>query len=373
MRITFVLPDLNLTGGTRVLAEYASRLRARGHDVLVVSTPLPATPLQRRVKSLLRGEGWPRQTKGPSHFDGKDIPIRELNRHRDVTDADVPDADVVVATWWATAAGVASLSARKGVKFIFSQGYEVLPGERNPDIDSVWRMPLRKIVVSRWLAELARTRFGDNNVAIVPNAVDSSQFYAPPRARGTPPTVGFVYSTCGFKNCAVIHDAVELARQRIPALRIVSFGVERPDRSLSLPLGCEFEFRPSPDRLRELYASCDGWLWAGNGEGFGLPLLEAMACRTPVIATPSGAAPELLAEGGGVLVKPESPSDMADAIVRLCGLPESAWRAMSDAALATATRYTWDDATGLFEAALCAAVTRAERGEVAGRESRVGR
>ena len=33
-------------------------------------------------------------------------------------------------------------------------------------------------------------------------------------------------------------------------------------------------------------------------------------------------------------------------------LDDNLWRAMSDAALATATRYTWDDATNLFEAAI---------------------
>jgi len=42
-----------------------------------------------------------------------------------------------------------------------------------------------------------------------------------------------------------------------------------------------------------------------------LPILEAMACRTPVIGTPAGPAPELLGAGGGILVRPEDPADMA--------------------------------------------------------------
>jgi hypothetical protein len=43
---------------------------------------------------------------------------------------------------------------------------------------------------------------------------------------------------------------------------------------------------------------------------------------------------------------------MARAIVRVCSLPETEWRGLSDAALATATGYTWDQATDLLEAAL---------------------
>jgi glycosyltransferase involved in cell wall biosynthesis len=75
-----------------------------------------------------------------------------------------------------------------------------------------------------------------------------------------------------------------------------------------------------------------------------------------VIATPAGAAPELLAGGGGVLVKPEDPADMARAIVEVCAQDDASWRRMSDAAYATATRYTWDDAIDRFDAALVTAM-----------------
>ena len=106
------------------------------------------------------------------------------------------------------------------------------------------------------------------------------------------------------------------------------------------------------------------WLFSSRSEGFGLPLLEAMACRTPVIATPAGAAPEVCAGGGGILVPIDDPADMARAIERVAGLPEAAWREMSDKAHATASRYTWDDATDRFEAALNRAVERSRQGEL---------
>jgi glycosyltransferase involved in cell wall biosynthesis len=89
-----------------------------------------------------------------------------------------------------------------------------------------------------------------------------------------------------------------------------------------------------------------------------------MACRTPVIGTPAGAAPELLADGVGVLVKPEDPEDMARAIEQICKLSESEWRTMSDAAYARATSYTWEEATDCFEAALHTAIQRGKQCEV---------
>src|SRR5213076_2618834 len=106
---------------------------------------------------------------------------------------------------------------------------------------------------------------------------------------------------------------------------------------LKLPRDFELSIQPKQEKLREIYAKADAWLFASRSEGFGLPILEAMACRTPVIATPAGAAPELLASGGGVLVPPENPAAIAQAIEQICAMDNSSWRAMSDKALSTAT------------------------------------
>jgi glycosyltransferase involved in cell wall biosynthesis len=110
--------------------------------------------------------------------------------------------------------------------------------------------------------------------------------------------------------------------------------------------------QPAQDRIKDVYSRCDAWLVGSRSEGFGLPILEAMACRTPVIATPTGAAPELTAPGGGVLVPIDDPAAMAKEIQRIIGLSEEQWICMSNIAFETATKYTWDDATNLFEAAL---------------------
>jgi len=161
-----------------------------------------------------------------------------------------------------------------------------------------------------------------------------------------------MYSIVPFKGCDISLRAIELARKNMPNLKLVSFGNRVPTRDLPLPPDTDYTMQPAQDRIKNIYAQCDAWLVGSRSEGFGLPILEAMACRTPVIATPTGAAPELTAPGGGQLVAMEDPADMAAAIERIVGLPHDQWRAMSDIAHHTATRYTWDDAAALFEAAL---------------------
>jgi glycosyltransferase involved in cell wall biosynthesis len=71
-----------------------------------------------------------------------------------------------------------------------------------------------------------------------------------------------------------------------------------------------------------------------------------------VIGTPVGAAPELLADGAGILVSREDPHAMARAIVEVCRMENAAWRRLSDAAYARASQYSWDKASAKFEGAL---------------------
>ncbi|MEG4110576.1 MULTISPECIES: glycosyltransferase family 4 protein [unclassified Microcoleus] len=120
--------------------------------------------------------------------------------------------------------------------------------------------------------------------------------------------------------------------------------------------GNEYNKEPTQDQRTDFYSKCDAWVFSRRSEGFGLPILEAMACGTSVTGTASGVAPELLAGGGGILVKPEDPENMAKAIEQICQLSDAEWRAMSETALERVINYTWEDATNLFEATLYTAL-----------------
>lgn len=358
MRITFVLPHPNLSGGIRTIASYASRLQARGHEVFLIAIPQADPNWQQQARSLLRGKGWiPKPTIQLQHFERLGLQCQVLERYRPITDADVPDADVVVATWWKTAEWVAKLSPAKGAKAYYIQNYEVFDYLPKAEVEASYRLPLHKITVAEWIVEVLESRFGDRAISLVPPSVDMDQFNAPPRNKQPNPTVGLLYTPTPWKGCDISLKAVELAAQQIPNLRLVAFGFGEP-LPVSLPIAVEYNPNPAQHQLREMYAACDAWLFASRSEGVGLPILEAMACRTPVIGTPVGIAPQMLTEGAGILVKPEDPEDMARAIVRIQQLSNADWRAMSDAAYSKATRYTWEDATDRFETALYVAIKR---------------
>ena len=124
-------------------------------------------------------------------------------------------------------------------------------------------------------------------VSLVPNSVDTKQFHISPRGKQSLPTVGMLYSTVAWKGCDVILKAFSLAAEKVPNLRLVAFGNHSSSAELQSP-NIEYTYCPTQSTLKDFYGRCDAWLFGSRSEGFGLPILEAMACRTPVIGTPAG-------------------------------------------------------------------------------------
>lgn len=354
MKITFVMSVVLQNGGCRVVATYAEKLLEMGHDVTVVSR-LPQTYGHgRRVIRKLQGKTdrskYPNRTV---YFDGLGDRHIQIPWKEPLEASDVPDGDVIIATWWRTAFEVAALPSEKGAKVYFVQGHEV---HRHQPWDlsggSYW-LPLKKITIADWLVDTMADRYGDHDVAKVSNSVDLDRFHAPSRERNDAPAVGVLYSKEPFKGIDVALKAIEIAREKVPDLRVLAFGASDPDDMLPLPEGTEYHKLPAQDVIRGIYAKCDAWLFSSREEGFGLPILEAMACRTPVVATRAGAAPDLIEAGvTGFLSDIGDAEGMAENLVALLSLSPEAWKTMSTAAHARVRDYTWNDAARAFEAEL---------------------
>lgn len=348
MRITFLLPSDNLTGGNRVVAIYAQELVALGHQVLVVTCAPDGLSLRDKARAVLVGD-WARLSDqshlATGHIAQSGVPHKVLERPRAITATDVPDADVIIATWWETAVWMQQMPAAKGRKVHLIQGYEVwLGGHIAAQVHAALQLPNLKIAISHDLKHTIEDHLGPLDITVIPNAVDLTQFTAPPRHKQAVPTVGFVYANAHIKGADICRQACEVARESLPNLKVLAFGADRPTPDQPLPAGAEFVHRPPQAELKDIYAACDVWLFGSRLDSFGLPILEAMACRTPVVAVPIGAAPHLLGDGSGVLVPAESPNDMAHALVAVCTQTEAEWQRASDRAFSKAHSYSWQNA-----------------------------
>lgn len=103
-------------------------------------------------------------------------------------------------------------------------------------------------------------------------------------------------------------------------------------------------YLPSTTRahLRELYQSADVTLLPSVCESWGLVVVEAMACGSPVVVSSNVGAAEAVEHGrSGLVVPPRAPDAIAGALHRLRDAPERT-REMGRAATSAASAYTWD-------------------------------
>ena len=95
----------------------------------------------------------------------------------------------------------------------------------------------------------------------------------------------------------------------------------------------------TPQELLWLYNRAEAMVLPSFYEGFGLPLVEAMACGTPVITSRTSSLPEV-AGNAALLVEPEDSDGLAEAICRV--LDEAPLRAqLRQAGLRQAAQYDW--------------------------------
>jgi glycosyltransferase involved in cell wall biosynthesis len=86
----------------------------------------------------------------------------------------------------------------------------------------------------------------------------------------------------------------------------------------------EFTGAVSEEELQRLYQTCDLFVAPSLYESFGLIYLEAMNYAKPVIGCRAGGIPEVVEHGvSGLLVDPETPLALAEAITRLLSAPET--------------------------------------------------
>ncbi|MBL7987802.1 MAG: glycosyltransferase family 4 protein [Chlorobi bacterium] len=191
------------------------------------------------------------------------------------------------------------------------------------------------------------TNLAPEKISVVPYGIHADHFSptvipasAARAEMGIPDTAFLVGIVGGFnpgKGQREFLEGVRLAWQEAPSIREHLWAVlvgERPTdvgqyttdlRALrdSLPFRERVLFRPFLNDPRTAYAGLDVFILASHSETFGMVLQEAMAMGVACIGTDAGGVPEIIAhEERGLLIAPNNPKAIADAMLRLFHNPE---------------------------------------------------
>lgn len=268
MRITFVLPGpaRRPVGGYRVVYEYADRLAGRGHEVSVLhAVRVPYTPsrwpyLIRYTAHQLLRTARPRWFRFRNRVILKTIPSIE-DRH-------VPDADAVIATWWATAYEVTKLRPACGKKYYLIQHYETWGGPAEL-VNNSYLLGLRNIVIALWLKETLE-QLGARVAAHIPNGINFELFrlYLSPEER-EPHSVLWMYHPADWKGPEEGLRALLVAKEAVPDLKATVFSTY--PHPAFLPRWVDFVRNPAQRYLVELYNRHAIFLCSSRSEGWSLP------------------------------------------------------------------------------------------------------
>ena len=105
-----------------------------------------------------------------------------------------------------------------------------------------------------------------------------------------------------------------------------------------------------PERIVELYLASDVFVLASRFEGYGMALAEAIAHGLPVVSTMTGAIPDTVPAGTGLLVPPDDAAALAQALRRL--ISDRAERQRLAMKARAAAAHTWQDSARLFAGAI---------------------
>lgn len=230
----------------------------------------------------------------------------------------------------------------------------LIPRYRMPRAMIRWaaRQAAGLITVCRALKDVL-VEFGidESRVCVLRNGVDLSLFLPPAdrdKLREDLGLHGPVILSVGYLIPRKGHDLVIRAAAAIPELQVLIAGTGEEETKLrnlvsELRLGDRVRFLgavPHED-LARYYGAADALVLASSREGWANVLLEAMACGTPVVATPVWGTPEVVSTPeAGILARERSVDALTDAIrALLANYPDrSATRRYAE-------RFSWDDTT----------------------------
>lgn len=192
-----------------------------------------------------------------------------------------------------------------------------------------WReqAPIRRAIrradciftVSHWTARELQRLFGTpvDRLRAVPHGIEP--FWHPVSASAHAPYMLFVAGPEPRKNAALLFEAYDAAFARggpqLVVAGILSTADETRFAAMQAP---RRRVSPSDEALRELYSGAVAVLVPSLAEGFGLPVIEAMACGAPVLASDATALPEA-ADGAALLLPPRAARPWKDALERIAG------------------------------------------------------
>lgn len=208
------------------------------------------------------------------------------------------------------------------------------------------------------IRELRLAPWRRNRIHVTPEA--ASAVFSPGDAPATPsasPTILFVGRRDPYKNLPALIRAFRAVARTIPGVRLRVIGPPDPRypeaeavaRESGVSGSIEWQGYVDGPELIRAYREASVFALPSRYEGFGLPVLEAMACGAPVVCGNASSLPEIAGDAA-LLVPPDDEAAIAAAILRVLTDPALA-ADLRARGLRRASEFSWEQTARLTLAA----------------------
>lgn len=244
--------------------------------------------------------------------------------------------DVIYAHWVVPSGFIALLAKKVTHRPLIVQVHgSDLRGSwaKHPVMRSLTNMTLKRIdglvTDSKDLMQRAeRMGIKINLKKVVPTGVDlkSLEHGLPVKKRKNDiPTILFAGALRRVKGLTFLLDAIPLIKKEIPAFKLIIAGdgplrdqLENNVKTLHISEYVDFLGQIPNDQLLNVMKSSDVCILPSLSEGTPTVLFEALACKTPLIATRVGGISEVIThKDTGILIEPRNARAIADAVINL--------------------------------------------------------
>jgi len=211
-----------------------------------------------------------------------------------------------------------------------------------------------RFVVSKYWKDAILCEYGYDSI-VTYNGLDEEDFSKLPPRRSSAPTVLFVGGLEPRKGLEYLVRAMANVTREIPDAKLIAVAktgfrgtdewgtFEKLATDLGVARSAEFHESVSQDTLLGFYADCDIVVLPSKMEGWGLSLMEGMACGKAVVASRVGGIPELVRDGiDGILVEAGDLEELGQAIVSLLSDDDARAR-MGRAGKQRVKDFSWDE------------------------------
>lgn len=316
MKICFLIgtPTKNISGGYKIIYEYANRLTQKGHTISIIYCANIGRKSNKRITMVeyiyrkivsLYEPSWFQLDKKVKKKVFKELKNRTFFEYDEII---LCGSEIVLEYY--------KMNRNKNTVSLI-QDYENW-NISDIDVEESYKKALINVAISKWLQKKVED-ISKRSCYLISNPIDTNIFVRKIEFDKRKETITMLYHNAERKGCIYGLEAIKIIHSKYPYITINLFGY--PNRPNDFPNWINYYQKVNADRLREIYNQTTIFVVPSIEEGYGLTGAESMACGCALVTTTTQGSREYADAECALFSSPKDVAAMVENIEKLIKNP----------------------------------------------------